>query len=192
MTPEERPRARLFVAILLPEPVRNEIARAVEPLRAGLDHIRWVRTEQLHLTLRFIGDVGRPRVPELETALATALRALPGLTLAITGGGAFPSPSRPSVLWAGVAPDARLGAIHAATEAAVVGFGIEPDTRDFHPHITVGRVRRGRKAPDAGRAICGLTLETTAPVREASLVESIIGRGGARHTPVARFPLAGE
>jgi len=192
MSGEQGPRARLFVAILLPESVREAIARVVEPFREGLDHVRWVRTEQLHLTLRFIGDVDRPRVPDLGAALAGALRPLPGLTLGITGGGAFPSPLRPSVLWAGVTPDERLSAIHAATEAAVVEVGIEADTRDFHPHITVGRIRRGRRAPGAGRVMEGLPLETTAPVREVSLVESVLGPGGARHTPVARFRLAGE
>lgn len=192
MSAGERPRARLFVAILLPESVRREIAGAVAPLREELDHVRWVRTEQLHLTLRFIGDVDRHRVPVVGATLGEALAVLPGPTIALEGGGAFPSASRPSVLWAGVRPDDRLSALHAAAEAALVELGIDPETRDFHPHVTVGRIRRGRRAPGAGRVIVELRLDTTTEVREVSLMESVLGPGGARHTRVRRIPLAGE
>jgi len=191
VTADERPRARLFVAILLPEAVREEIARAVTPLREDLVHVRWVRPEQLHLTLRFIGDVDRPRVPVVGAALREALAPLAGLTLGLAGAGAFPSASRPSVLWAGVKRDDRLDALHAATEAALASVGIPREARDFHPHVTVGRIRRGRRERDAGGALAALRLETSAPVREVSLMESVPGRAGARHTRVVRCPLAG-
>ncbi len=178
------------MAILLPRSVRAEIAAAVAPLRERLPNVRWVRTGQLHLTLRFIGDVERARVATIGAALRRALAPLPEPRLALEGGGAFPSAARPSVLWVGVRPSERLSALHGATEAALGSVGIPPEGREFHPHVTVGRVPRGRRPRGVGEAIADLALEASTPVREVSLVESVLGRGGARHTTVETVPLS--
>lgn len=187
-----RPRARLFVALLLPDRVRSGISDAVAPLRDRFPEVRWTRTGQLHLTLRFIGDVARPRVAAVGEALERALAGRDALALALDGGGAFPSPARASVLWVGVRADDRLADVQAAVERAVTSVGIPPDPRPFHPHVTIGRIRARGGGRPAGLAVAGLELSLEAPVREVSLMESVLGSAGARHTRVAAVPLGAD
>src|SRR5262249_62425133 len=99
---------RLFVAVLLPEDVRQRLAAAVERLRPLAADVAWVAPSNFHITLKFLGQVDEARVPVLADALQPAVADRPAFDGAVRGLGAFPSPTRPRVLWAGL-DDATVG-----------------------------------------------------------------------------------
>jgi 2'-5' RNA ligase len=137
-------RHRLFIAIALPEPVRRAIEKAQDELRAALPakSIRWTRTEQFHLTMRFLGGVEAPQVDRLNDAVRRACAGSGVLQLRAARIGVFPGPRRPRVVWTGVDDrDGRLAALQRSIEAATNAFTEEPPQEQFTGHITLARCR---------------------------------------------------
>src|SRR5437868_14484029 len=123
---------RLFVAIRPPEPVRDLLIDAMDDSA----DFRWQDDEQLHLTLRFVGEVDRPIAEDLAAALAR-IRA-PPFAARIAGIGRFEQRNS-GALWAGVEPRAPVASLAAKVERVCVAVGLEPERRAFHPHITLAR-----------------------------------------------------
>src|SRR3954470_7111525 len=123
---------RLFVAIRPPEAIRDLLIDAMDE---GAD-FRWQDDEQLHLTLRFVGEVERPLAEDLADALGRI--QAPRMELRIVGVGRFEQRNS-GALWAGVEPKRPLAALAAKVERACIGAGLEPERRAFHPHITLAR-----------------------------------------------------
>ncbi|HYG48122.1 MAG TPA: RNA 2',3'-cyclic phosphodiesterase [Allosphingosinicella sp.] len=128
---------RLFVAISLPGPVR---ARLLD-LMGGVAGARWLGDDQLHLTLRFIGEVDRHMARDVDAALSGVHH--PRFAIALNGLGAFDRRGEPVTLWAGVTPHEPLRALHKKVDQALVRVGVEPDRRAYMPHITIARLPRG-------------------------------------------------
>lgn len=183
-------RSSLFAAILLPAAVRADLTRATAPLRA-LEGVRPVRAEQLHLTLRFIGEVDRGLETPLAREIATVTAELPGFPIRLRDAGVFPSHRRARVLWVGVEEAPALAQLQRAVEEAVVRGGVAPDPRPFRPHVTVGRIRRPPPPVGLAGAIARVRFEATVDVRCVSLMRSELLPRGARHTEVAACRLAG-
>lgn len=183
-------RSRLFVAVLLPSAIRAELTRATAALRA-LEGVRPVRAEQLHLTLRFIGEVDLGLEAPLARAISAATAELPRFPIRLCAAGVFPSHRRARVLWVGVEEAPPLSALQRSVEEAVVGVGVAPDPRPFRPHVTVGRIRRPRPPVGLAGAVAGVRFEATVEVRCVSLMRSELLPRGARHTEVAACQLAG-
>jgi len=140
---------RLFVAIDLPGEVKDLLAETAVQLSQNVPKraIRWVRREQMHLTLRFLGDTAVAHLPNLQQALSQLVTQHHPLQLRLHGVGAFPNQKRPRVVWAGLAGDlAPLQAMQADLEARLVGLGWEREKRPFNPHLTLGRVKDARLA----------------------------------------------
>ncbi|WP_310789919.1 RNA 2',3'-cyclic phosphodiesterase [Candidatus Palauibacter soopunensis] len=178
------------MAILLPSAIRADLARATAALRA-LEGVRPVRAEQLHLTLRFIGEVDRGLEAPLAREIAAATEAQPGFPIRLGGAGVFPSHRRARVVWVGVEETPDLAALQRSVEEAVVRAGVAPDPRRFRPHVTVGRIRRPPPPVGLAGAIARVRFETTVDVRRVSLMRSELLPRGARHTEVAASRLAG-
>ncbi|MDQ3471130.1 MAG: RNA 2',3'-cyclic phosphodiesterase, partial [Pseudomonadota bacterium] len=123
---------RLFVAIRPPEEIRDLLIDAMDDSPA----LRWVGDEQLHLTLRFIGEVERPLGHDVAAALARI--RFPAFDLRLKGVGRFEQRSG-GALWAGVEPRAPVAELAAKIERACLAAGLEPERRAFHPHITLAR-----------------------------------------------------
>jgi RNA 2',3'-cyclic 3'-phosphodiesterase len=174
---------RLFVAIRPPEPIRDLLIDAMDDSA----DFRWQDEEQLHLTLRFIGEVERPVAEDLAAALAR-IRAEP-FELRIAGVGRFEQRSG-GALWAGVEPKARVAALAAKVERACQQIGLEPERRAFHPHITLARWkgRRTREVQDFLERYRALASELFA-VTDFTLFESRLSRHGAHYEEVASYPL---
>ena len=173
---------RLFVAIRPPEAVRNLLLDTME----GLAGLRWQEDEQLHLTLRFIGEVERPLAEDLAAALS-ALRFAP-FGLHIAGVGRFDHRQR-GALWAGVEPRAPLAALAAKVERICVQVGLPPERRAFHPHITLARWGRGPGAAIDPFLAAHAALRSDAfTVDRVTLLESRLGRDGAHYEAVADYP----
>ena len=173
--------ARLFVALELPQPLRQRLA-GLPPALPGL---RIVAPAQRHLTLRFIGDAAPADV------LCCALAEVPATPVApaLQGVGRWPG-----VLWAGVRPDAALGALQQNVSRALEPCGLKPETRPFRPHITLGRfpARRPPAGLDAWLRTERKLRTMPAPVSEFCLFASELTARGARYRILQRFPLRGE
>jgi 2'-5' RNA ligase len=185
---------RLFLAINLPAELRANILSALEPVRAAAPRLSWARDEQLHLTIKFLGEQPESRVEPLEAALAT-IAARHGAPLLQLGGlGAFPNFSAPRVVWLGVAPEPRLELIHHDVEVACGGLNIAMDGRPFRPHITLARVQESHRADPAllrGLSEAARQVEFQAEVigHSIDLMRSELLPGGARHTTVVSAAL---
>ena len=175
---------RLFVAIRPPEAIRDLLIDAMDDSA----DFRWQSDEQLHLTLRFIGEVDRPIANDIADAL-TRINA-ETFDLRITGVGRFEQRSS-GALWAGVEPKVPVAALAAKVERACQQVGLEPEHRAFHPHVTLARWkgRRSREAADFLDRNQSLKSEPFA-VTEFILFESQLSRHGAHYEPVASYPLA--
>ena len=176
---------RLFVALRPPRPVRARLTGAMH----GISGARWQNDEQLHLTLRFIGEVDRHRAEDIAAALG-ALHA-PAVTARIAGVGLFERQGRPHMVWAGVEPHEPLAALHRKVDQLLARVGVAPETRAFMPHVTLARLNRG-SGPVA--AFLALNSDLASPSFEfghVTLYESELGHGGSRYHPVARYPLDG-
>ena len=175
---------RLFVAIRPPAPIRAQLLGVM----GGVVGARWQDDSQLHLTLRFIGEVDRHIAEDVAAALGTVHQRSFGI--ALDGIGQFDRKGRTDALWAGVAPHDELAKLHKKVDQALVRLGLPPEGRAYRPHLTLARFGR-----DAG-PIAGF-IETQGnlasapfPVTHFALFESALGHQGASYTIVERYPLA--
>jgi 2'-5' RNA ligase len=184
---------RLFIALEVPEAVRSELERAQQRLRREVSGgvIRWARQDQLHLTLRFLGDVEAGRVPELIQGLQRACGQFAALEMRAGGIGFFPSPQRPRVIWAGATDTReRLTALAGAITQATLTFCAEPSETRFAGHITLGRIKDlSSVARAAGRETGRFYGEWVA--LEIALIRSRLASSGSTYSRLAGVPLAG-
>lgn len=178
---------RLFVALRPPPPIRALLAAAM----GGVPHARWQDDEQLHLTLRFIGEVDRPQAEDIAAALGQVHAEPPEIALA--GVGRFEKGGRTDAIWAGVAPRQPLAELHARVDRALAQAGVAPGTRAYLPHITLARLpRKAGAEPAVARFLAARAGLSSAPFAPDALLlfESRLGHEGARYEAIARYPLA--
>ncbi|MBI5691670.1 MAG: RNA 2',3'-cyclic phosphodiesterase [Verrucomicrobia bacterium] len=176
---------RLFVALPLPDSIRDLLSQLAEPLPG----VSWTRPTQLHLTLRFLGDVSAACLDDLVARLA-AVRVAP-FVLPLEGLGTFPPNRPPRVAWLGVgAGHPRLFQLRQRLDDALLASGLPLDVRTFHPHVTLARCTEQAAGLPAWlhrhRDFGAPPFRATA----FTLYASELRPGGAIHTPVQRFPLA--
>lgn len=175
---------RLFVAIRPPRALREVLRAAM----GGVPHARWQNDDQLHLTVRFIGEVDRPCGEDIAAALDTVY--LQSFAIALDGTGQFERKGRIDALWAGVTPHEPLTALHKKVDQALIRIGLAPEARAYLPHITLARFSRGT-APIAPVAYEGRGLTSPlAAITKFFLYESALAGGGASYSVVARYALA--
>lgn len=140
---------RLFIALELPSPVRAAAWEVAQRLGQSGADVKWVARDNLHVTLKFLGEVDQGLLGDLGAALDAACAGVAAFNLRLGEVGAFPKPGRPRVIWLGLAGEVdRLAALAAKVQERVEPLGFEPEPRAFKSHLTIGRVRqpRGRKA----------------------------------------------
>jgi 2'-5' RNA ligase len=175
---------RLFVAIRLPEAIRDLL---IDMMEESAD-LSWVSDDNLHLTLRFIGEVERPIANDISDSLAQ-LRS-EAFELRIAGVGTFDRRSG-GALWAAVTPKEPVAALAAKVDRACVAAGLEPEHRAFHPHITLARWR-GHRTRELERVLTRNGALASEPFQVVSftLFESHLSRHGAHYQLVAKYPLS--
>jgi 2'-5' RNA ligase len=174
---------RLFVAIRPPVAIRSQLLA----LMGGVRGARWQSDDQLHLTLRFIGEVDRHAAEDVHAALGAVHH--PRFEIAIDGLGAFERRGEPTALWAGVTPHAPLSALHKKIDQAISRTGLAPERRAYTPHITLARMSRGGGPVQPFIAAAGISSPPFA-VDEFRLYESRLGPEGAVYSVVDRYLLA--
>ena len=175
---------RLFVALRPPRHIREQLLDLME----GLPGARWQDDDQLHLTLRFIGEVDARAADDVAAALAGVRH--PPTTMRLDGVGKFGSRGRANAIWAGVRPADELARLHRKIDQALVRAGLEPEHRAYLPHVTVARLGRDAADPDAWIARHAGLASTDFTVDHFGLFESHLGHAGAAYELVARYPLA--
>jgi RNA 2',3'-cyclic 3'-phosphodiesterase len=181
---------RAFVALDVDSDVRESVSELVRELRPIAPRARFVPSQNLHMTLRFLGETTKERLDTLASALSRSTASLPGFSLAFRGLGVFPSSRRARVLWVGTSrTPGELESLQSAVEKATRAEGFEPELGVFHPHLTVARFRE----PPAEIASVVESAEgrdfgpTT--VRGLVLYESVMSPRGASYSVLQRFPL---
>ena len=184
---------RLFLAMDLPDAPRRDLAAIQADLRARCPGWRWVRPASIHLTMRFLGDVG----PELDAASRRSWEevtaACPAVRLRLGRVGVFQGPSRPRVLWVSASEEpegeARLESLARGLEQAARALGFLPEDRPFRPHLTLARAAGSERPvpPPAEPRAIGEIFE----VGEVVLFRSDLDPSGARYTRLAAYPLGG-
>lgn len=176
----------------VPPELRQRLEEAVTPLRAVARGISWVGTDNFHVTLKFLGDVEERRAEEIGGALAGAVVAIDAFAITLRGLGAFPTPTRPRVIWAGVTTGEQLlTALATAVEQCLVPLGFPREGRAFSAHVTLGRVREPRRDPALAEALArAIDLELGGiRVERVVLMRSELSPRGARYSELAALPL---
>ena len=191
----EDERLRLFVAIDLPEDVRESLGRLQTDLRRhDLPGLRWTRPEGVHLTLKFLGETPASSLAAIEGALARAVREIPSFRLALGAPGTFGGRRGPRVLWVDVEGELQpLQRLQAAVERELAAVGFAPEERGFSPHLTLARVPQPPRpglAERVSRALEAVSaLKGEFEATELLLMRSALQPGGAVYSRVAAFPL---
>jgi RNA 2',3'-cyclic 3'-phosphodiesterase len=193
---EPTERLRLFIAISLPDAVKRRIEETQRQLRGAVGEtaVRWTPPEQLHLTLRFMGNVDAAKLEDLQARLVQSCATTGPLRLQARGVGFFPVRGLPRVVWVGIEdPEGKLPVLVSTLERSTAAYSSEPAGKKFTGHITLGRVR----TIGQGQARL-LTTEAAAlgsgelgewVAKEIDLMRSELSSTGAQHTRVATFPL---
>jgi 2'-5' RNA ligase len=185
---------RLFIALDIPQEVRERISAYVERVRPLCPDARWARVEGLHITLKFIGEFPDARVPEITQALASV--KAPTFHVKFECIGFFPSPKSPRVFWVGVHAGEELPQLAQAVSEALAAIGIPREDKAYSPHITLARAGSRKEPVQNLKALTGLLNEEveafgTMTAHEFYLYRSQLGRGGSKYTKLERFGLVG-
>jgi len=206
--PPEGPGLRLFFAAPVPDRATALVQGLVSSLRATEadgpvgeqperrrpGEVRWVRLDQLHVTLRFLGPTPDERLPGLGELLQEAAATVAPFPVAVQGAGAFPRVERPRALWLGIEdPSAGLGRLADVLDRRLVEQGWPHEERPYRPHLTLARTDGVRSGPSVARRLiaAAATLDARFTVDRVVLYESLTGGGPARYVPHAVAALRG-
>jgi 2'-5' RNA ligase len=193
----------------IPPAVRESLTTLAKDLRKVCPDGRWVRLQDAHVTLKFVGEVGPGQAAEVRDALNAVTDKVPVLMptslrdkvpdvapfeMVFAGLGFFPDARRPRVFWAGIDGGAALGRLAAAIEDALAAIRIPRETREFRPHLTLARLDASADTADLRKAIVGRDAVEfgRAKVNEFSLYQSVLKSAGAEYTRLATYPLSGD
>ncbi len=183
---------RCFVGIKVAEPVRDLVVRVQEALRRADAHVKWVERENLHLTLKFLGDLDEDRVASLGDRLTAEAARWKKMALVYAGIGTFPERGAPRVVWAGATGDlSRLAGLAAAVERHAEEAGVPPERHPFVAHLTIGRVKSDR---NARRLLSAIEAQRQVPlgrddVASFELLRSTLTSDGPIYEVVESYPL---
>ena len=186
---------RLFTALEISDQVHDRALDLVERLRPTATNFKWDKRENLHITLKFLGEVEADRVDAVCRAVTEAAASRPPFEFELFGAGAFPDLKRPSIVWLGVREGSeQIEKLFRAIQRGVTALGFEREARKFSPHLTLGRLKRNARPPrELGELVkqhsdfsAGTTL-----AREVVLFESQLAPGGSIYQALVRAPLSG-
>ncbi len=187
--------ARIFIAVDLDDAVRDRLAQAVRDLVAPDSRVRWVARDNMHVTMKFLGDLDDALLADACRAVRDVAAGLAPAEFAVRGVECIPPAGKTlRMFWAGVEDaSGALGEAHAAIEPALASMGLAPDERRFRPHVTLGRVKSARSADRLRQAASRWQDEAFGHVRAGEIVVygSELTPSGPIYTPLTRAPLGG-
>jgi RNA 2',3'-cyclic 3'-phosphodiesterase len=185
---------RLFIAFDSPPEVKSQAEQIQSELRQAQADVSWERQEKLHCTIKFLGDTPSELVPSIAETLLEIGRASPPFSVLYRGTGCFPNRRDPRVLWLGIEnPDGKLNPLFQSIDSAMTRFGFKHENRQFHPHLTLGRVRTGRNQANLLKMLENVTFESTTKANtEILLIKSELRPAGSVYTKIKFVPLVGN
>lgn len=183
---------RSFFAVELSAEIAAGVRRMQGALQERATGVRWVRPGGIHLTLKFLGEVETDRIEAIVHKAAAAIQGVGPFTVGIKGGGGFPTPKNPRVIWIGVEDQSgMLKELQTRVEAGMAELGFTREKRGYTPHLTVGRVRSGKGSKSVAQALDALRENDlgSMEVREVILFRSHLKPTGAEYTKLGSFPL---
>jgi RNA 2',3'-cyclic 3'-phosphodiesterase len=183
---------RLFVALDLPDQVRHAISELIAKLQPKSRAARWIKPENLHITLKFIGHVGNEKLSPIESALSSIHAERP-VELHFRGMGFFPNERRPRAFWCGIASPPNLAELAANIDRALSPLGVEAETRPFAPHLTLARFKSDEGILEVVQAATDMKSTDFGAATETNfhLYESLLKSTGAQYNRLASFPFVG-
>lgn len=186
---------RAFIALEIPASIQESIQQQTAGLRKVANSlVRWVPAENLHLTLKFLGDVSSTSLQFVTQMLSREASQYPGFSMQVGGLGAFPSARRARVLWIGIRAPETLSALQRSLDSAAARLGYPPEDRPFSPHLTIGRVKQTATPTDLQRIQAALEAAAIGPLGKADvsavhLIKSDLKPTGSVYTRLFSAPL---
>jgi 2'-5' RNA ligase len=183
---------RLFIAIEIPDEIKESLIEAQRSLKGSGVEASWPRPEGIHLTLKFLGEVAEPRIPEMMKSLQQAATGTGPVRLELSGAGTFPNPKNARVAWVGLNGDIeKLSRLQATVEEAMIGMGFKREERAFTPHLTLGRIKYIRSRESWLAALDGIKgiKSRTFEAASISLMKSELKPSGAVYAEMGRIEL---
>jgi 2'-5' RNA ligase len=184
---------RLFVALEIPGEIRDALALVLKELRGFAPLAKWVRAENLHVTLKFLGETESDKVSAIANALGS-IRSEQPITLEFRGLGFFPNEKRPRVFWVGMESSPNLKILAEEIDQRLSRLGFPREDRPFTPHLTLARLNPPGLPPKLGYAVAENSSRNFGffTTREFHLIESKLKSTGAEYTTVQSFSFATE
>jgi len=183
---------RAFVAVEMSEPIRDEVGRLIERLRRAGGSIKWVRPRNLHLTLKFLGEIAEETVSRAIAILRQCVEGVAPFEVEVKGAGAFPTPRRPRVLFVDAHDEPpTLAGLAERLNEAMTAVGVPREDRGFRGHVTIGRVRKPFSMADMAAELGKMAQKNfgTMTVLDVVLMKSDLRPDGPVYTPVERVAL---
>ncbi len=175
---------RIFIAALIPDEIRTQLTNYTNSLKRNIDEVRWERSEKLHVTLKFLGDVNESKIDEISNLLEKLTHCYSPFNLSISDFGGFPNLKNPRVLYIGLSHNNELSKFQNELERNLHNLGFAKEDRRFVPHITLARVKKRihlREVPPITRSIFNIT--------QIGLITSELRPEGSVYTPVKIYKL---
>jgi RNA 2',3'-cyclic 3'-phosphodiesterase len=185
---------RAFIAAALEPQVIAKIIDTIDQLKPCVPGVRWIHRGNIHLTLKFLGEIDEALVPPIGAALKQQLRLFPRCTINAKGLGVFPGPKRPRVLWVGLV-GSELVSLAQNVESAVAPLGFLPETKTFTPHLTIGRWRQIDKAPQSLVRLLDQWRNYdfgVSKIASVKFMQSVLKPEGANYSELTAVPLSDE
>jgi 2'-5' RNA ligase len=179
---------RSFIAIEIPSEIKSALLDLQNDLRGAGADVAWTNPDNIHLTLKFLGEIDKKLISEVEKVCVETIADVPPFKLSINGTGVFPNARHPRILWVGLGGEVeRLERLQEQLDERLVGIGFENEEKDFQPHLTVGRIRSNKNLRELLARSDGYTLPTFSfVVQEIVLMKSDLLPSGACHSELAR------
>ena len=184
---------RIFIAIPLPDNIQKQVSFLQDRLRKSKADIKWVNPDNIHITLKFLGDIDNKIIEIMTQNLRKKIKSYFSFDVFISNMGAFPSPLCPQIIWAGI-HEARCACVLLQKEVELCAekSGIKKEIRAFFPHLTLGRVRSQKNKQELIRILeeeKDFSITTKIPVKKIVLFSSLLTRQGPIYSSLEEFPL---
>lgn len=187
---------RVFCAVALPRDLCDRMIAHINGIRDAVPDARasWSRVDNIHLTLKFLGDISLLQVERISEAASRSVKDFAPFRIVLEQTGVFPKHSQPRVLWIGINDlQGKLGELHARLEAESEKAGFPGESRPFHPHLTLARLRKPQDASRLAAAHNALEFEPAEiAVSELLVIRSELSREGSKYRTISRHPIGGS
>ena len=182
---------RCFISVNLPDGATAAIDSVITELRKTGADVKWVNAENIHLTLKFLGNTDEQLIPRISDALCKKLSHYKTFYITIADVGCFPSEKRPRVVWVGIEESVPLADIQKDIDEVMTGFGFSPEARFFSPHLTIGRVRSPKKGIELIKRLAEFKGKAFGRVEVDAvyIMKSELKPAGAEYSSLCRIPL---